>query len=609
MVVPIVGPAAYGSPTENILLILLDDFGVDKLGVYGEANACSGTQAQCFVDEDCPAGQTCESDYPLTPNIDQIAAGGILFRNVWSAPVCTPTRATVLTGRYGFRTGVLNIGDDLPDQELTLPEVLSDPVLGSGYVHAAIGKWHLGGGASGPNNDGFSHFAGSLGGGLGDYFNWSRTVDGQTDPCYPGSAACPVDAYGPTVNVSDAIAWIENQTAPWFLYLSLNSPHSPFHIPPHHLVSPGTLARLPQQGGGPAPEGTECAGASRAVCYLAMLEAADAEIDRLLQSLTEPTTIILLGDNGTPRMVVQAPFVSTRAKGSIYEGGINVPMIIQHWSGISAGTESGALAHTADLFATVLELAGASLPTDRAVDGVSLMPLIENPSLTARDTVYSERDSPSAMRDPRLKLIRNPDFDELYDLEGNAPGVAPDPFEEIDLLAGTCSLTSSQVCHADSDCSGAEVCDLPPLTPAQQAAYDSLLFGFDFLQASCDPLACSGPITCATGLTNLRATLPSPGTVRLDWHEPPDATSYDVIRGDVATLLATGGDYSAATDTCLANDLGQSSVTDTAPPSSGQVFWYLTRATASPCNGTYGNGTNAIGMRDYLIGATATACQ
>jgi hypothetical protein len=288
-----------------------------------------------------------------------------------------------------------------------------------------------------------------LGSGIGDYFNWDRTVDGQTSACFEGSAACPTVAYVTTVQVNSAIDWIDSQTGPWFAWFSFNAPHRPFHIPPHELVSPATLARLPTDGiGQTLPPGTECSGADRRPCYLAMVEAADAELARLLDLVPADTTIILLGDNGTPSATTELPFISDRAKGSVYEGGVNVPMIIRDPDGTSQGSESAALIHIVDLFATVIELAGGTVPADRPLDSLSLVPLIADPGLPLRTTNYAENDGGQAMRDDRFKLIRGQSSEELYDLEGAPPAVPGDPFEQDDLLQGT--LTSEQQAALDN---------------------------------------------------------------------------------------------------------------------------------------------------------------
>ena len=210
--------AAVSAPTSaqqhNLLLIVADDLGVDYVGAYGE-----GTNP------------------PPTPNIDGLASSGVLFRNAWANPSCSPTRANVLTGRYPFRTLVgrwighwanpQNIGL-LHPTEWTIPEVLD--AADSGYAHAMVGKWHLHDATWDPDVPrtigGFSHFAGSLEGQIGSYTNWNRVVNG---------VSASTTAYCTTQNTDDALNWIQAQTGPWLCVLTYQAPHIPYHAPPAHL--------------------------------------------------------------------------------------------------------------------------------------------------------------------------------------------------------------------------------------------------------------------------------------------------------------------------------------------------------------------------------------
>ena len=139
---------------------------------------------------------------------------------------------------------------------------------------------------------------------------------------------------------------------------------------------------------------------------------------RRLDRLNEPMHVILLGDNGTPRQTTESPFNPDHAKGTVYEGGVNVPMIVRTATGQSANTESTALVHTTDLFDTVLEWVGANGPTDRAIDSRSLVPLFADPSLAWNETVYTDNEEAQTVRGKRFKLIRGPAYDELYDPGG-----------------------------------------------------------------------------------------------------------------------------------------------------------------------------------------------
>lgn len=393
-----------------MVILVADDFGVDFLSGYGEG-----------------------ASPPCTPSIDALAAGGLLFRNAWANPVCVPTRAATLTGRYGFRTGIGNVGQGgvLPLSETILPEALT------GYASSAIGKWHLGGqqGLMHPNNSGFGHYAGSLGGGVPDYFNWMKVVDGQSSMS---------TTYATTDTTNEALAAVTSMPEPWFAWVSFNAPHSPWHVPPSTLCN---APSCPNTWCGALPPNP-----SNRDMGKAMVEAMDAEIGRFVNvlDLVAPNTIVIfMGDNGTPSQLSEAPFPGNHAKGTLYEGGVNVPLIVRG-PGVTQG-ECAALVSCVDLFATIGDLAGVPAATE---DSVSMVPYFRNPSLSLRSTVYTETFSPNggtlpftehrrAIRDARYKLIRTINqADEFYDLE-------LDPFESNDLLPG--------------------------LTRSEQAAYDALV--------------------------------------------------------------------------------------------------------------------------------------
>lgn len=395
----------------NIVFILADDLGVDMVGAYGKSPSA-----------------------PCTPSIDALADRGLMFRNAWANPLCSPTRAELMTGRYGFRTGigtvVTNDTQGLSLDEITLPEILP------GYDTTCVGKWHLSGSFpdTHPNESGFRHFAGFLPGAVQSYFNWGKVVDGVSAVSFTYT----------TIDITnEAIAAIHGMQEPWFLYVAYNAPHSPFHVPPSALC-PGvgcTCTNLPTFRNFPLK--------ARAAA-----EAMDTEIGRFLAALDtiDPDAyVIFAGDNGTAPDVCQPPYVPSHAKGTVYEGGLNVPLIVRGPDVVHA--ESQALVQMVDVFATVAELARApSFATSGASDSVSFVPYFHDPSLALRSTMYAEFFTPNgashytqyrrAVRDARYKLVRVMGApDELYDL-------ALDPFERTNLLPNT--------------------------TVAQQSAYESL---------------------------------------------------------------------------------------------------------------------------------------
>ena len=420
----------------NVLLIVLDDVGQDALALYQPG-----------------------PDMPATPTLDALAARGILFHNVWANPVCSPTRATILTGRYGFRTGVGDViprrpgaQPPLPLTELTLPEAL-DLVPDSPVQHAAFGKWHLSNGSNGgdvgPTLAGFGHYAGTLFNVPSSHFDWPRVVNGQRGQCVTGGQVpvCAAQSYAPTVHVTDTLDWIQRQQGrPWFVLLAFTAAHAPWQAPPAALHA--------QQL--PVVAAQRCPRACPRPCYLAMIEALDTEIGRLFtglgpQTLAE-TTILVVGDNGTPHAVGGAPQGRKRTKGTLYEGGIRVPLIIAGPGVHQPGRHSQALVNTTDLFATVVELATGQpvttvVPPTLPLDSTSLLPLVQGTTRAVRTFAYAERfqapvdpEDGQAIRTRRFKLLRfaADGREEFYDLR-------QDPGEQDNLLLHT--LTPRQQMH------------------------------------------------------------------------------------------------------------------------------------------------------------------
>jgi arylsulfatase A-like enzyme len=391
-------------PGGNVLLVLLDDVGIDKVAAYGE-----------------------HPTPPPTPTLDALAAQGVRFTQAFSYPTCSAARAALLTGRYGRRNG---IGDtvriestyELPLQELLLGEILLDSPLN--YTSAAIGKWHLSGletpsAQHHPNLQGFDWFSGTLGniteathqdGQAIGYDHWEHTLNGvQTFE----------DGYLTTRQIDDALARIQAMPEPWFVYLSLSAPHSPLHEPPAHLhTSEGPFDT------------------TKVTYFDAMLEAADTELGRLLDSMDsatrDRTTVMVMGDNGTPSHSVLPPWDPERSKATMYDGGIRVPLIVHGPHVAARGSRCDALVHAVDLAPTVADIAGVPNPA-KPMDGVSLLGCLSDPDgCTTRPVLYAERFMPNgpppyrevdarAVRDDTHKLVRFRDGSEqLYALKPGA---------------------------------------------------------------------------------------------------------------------------------------------------------------------------------------------
>ncbi len=396
---PVEDTAALPIPP-NILVVIADDLGI-------EASACY-------------EGAISSSRAPQ-PIIAALCARGLVFDDVWSYPMCSPTRATILTGRYGWRTGIgqaiSTAHEPLQMEEVILPEVLG----AAGYQTASVGKWHVGynpeEGLARPNEMGWQHFSGLLDGVLDDYYSWYKVTDGTMSL---------VDNYATSENVDDALAWLEGREAPWLLWVGFNAPHTPLHAPPEDLQSytlPGDDIKSRQLD-----------------YYQGMIEAMDTELGRLLDGIGEEalknTVVIYLGDNGTVSGLNQGVYLESHGKSSLFQGGVHVPMVIAG-PGVVAGERVAEMVHLTDLFATIIELAGATLPSDVDLDSVSMLPYLSAPDAPPQRTRMltelfgpdqSDEASGRALRDDRYKLIRFfTGAEVLYDLHD-------DPLELNNLL-------------------------------------------------------------------------------------------------------------------------------------------------------------------------------
>ena len=333
----------------NVLLIIVDDIGLDAT-----------------------IGYNIGSQKPNMPNLQNLISSGVKFNNVWSNPVCSPTRSTILTGKYGYRTSVLDAGDELSTSETSLHNYLT---TNTNYSSALVGKWHLSGTPADhnhPNNIGVDNYSGMIGGGVQNYSNWIFSENGNTSN---------TTQYSTTKLTNEAIDWINNQDSEWFMWLAYNAPHTPFHLPPSDLHAQGQL-----------PGDQASIDSNPLPYYLAMIEAVDSEMGRLFNSISDEelanTTIIFIGDNGTPSQVVQQ-YNSNRAKGSLYKGGINVPMIISGNQVNRFGQDENALINTTDLFTTITELCGIN--NEAVHDSKSFISLLTSSfNGNSRDYIYSE---------------------------------------------------------------------------------------------------------------------------------------------------------------------------------------------------------------------------
>lgn len=378
----------------NILLVIADDMGKDATPNYTEGTI-----------------------KPAMPTLQSLMNTGVTFDNLWSYPVCTPTRASILTGKYGIKTNVLEVGDVISTSETSVQSYI-DSNTGNVYSTAIVGKWHLSQNANDPIIMGVDYYAGLLNGGVQSYTNWNLTENGQTNNS---------TEYTTTKFTDLAIDWVGNQTQPWFLWLAYNAPHTPFHLAPTDLHSQGSL-----------PTDQASIDANPMPYYMSAVEAMDSELGRLLNSLSAEvrnnTIIIFIGDNGTPNQVVQTPYSAMRAKGSIYQGGVNVPMIVSGYGVNRVGARESALVHTTDLFATIARIAGVSV--QEIYNSTSFYDLLSDNDGSERTYVYTERSSNGlsyAIRNVNYKLIVSDNgTEQLY-------RISTDPYEGTNLIGTTLS--------------------------------------------------------------------------------------------------------------------------------------------------------------------------
>jgi arylsulfatase A-like enzyme len=385
------GMSNTGSP--NILFIIADDLGKDAIYGFSEGTI-----------------------KPNTPNIDIIRNNGISFSNFWANPTCTPTRASIITGKYGYRTGVKSVSDELSISEITLQEYISTQTNDE-YALAIVGKWHLSGNNSiiNPETFGIDYYAGLIRGAVNDYYQWPLSENGTTSQNTEYITEAFTDL---------SIDWINQQSKPWFMWLAYTAPHTPFHAPPSNMHSQGNLPTY-NNGLDPIPY------------YMAAIEAMDFQIGRLLDEIPEDernnTIIIFIGDNGTPNQVAQSPYSSSKVKSTLYQGGVNVPMFISGNSVSRTGIDNNLITST-DLFATIAEIAGSS--TNEINDSKSFKSLLAQ-STNIRDYQYSEladdTDDEWTISNGTYKLIVNSvGMEELYNLVN-------DPYENNNFLNGTLS--------------------------------------------------------------------------------------------------------------------------------------------------------------------------
>lgn len=392
----------------NVLVILTDDQGYHDVSYYGTSDL-------------------------RTPNIDSLCRAGIRFDNFYAnSPVCSPSRASLLSGRYPERVGVPGLVRSTPDQNFGYlkPDVLLLPKLlkAANYNTAIIGKWNLGlESPNMPNEKGFDFFHGFLDDMMEDYWthlrngrNFMRENEKEINP--KGHAT---DIF--TQWTIDYIAKQKKSSNPFFLYLAYNAPHFP--------VQPTEewLAKVKKR----EPEISE-----RRTKLVALIEHLDDGIGKVIRALKENglyenTLIVFLSDNGGHLEDGSNNGNYRDGKESVYEGGIRIPAFFVWPHQIKPGSRTAQTALTMDIFPTIAEITGVEV--NHIIDGVSLLPVLKDPhaKLADRPLFFTRREGNlrfagqtiQAVISGNWKLLQNSPF-ERYELYN----IYQDPLEQRNLI-------------------------------------------------------------------------------------------------------------------------------------------------------------------------------
>lgn len=365
----------------NVVFILVDDMG------YGDFSAFNGGLSS-------------------TPTLDRLMQESVCFTQHYTgSPVCNPSRACLMTGRYPHRTGSIDTLEWRGLERLALREkTLADILKRGGYATGLVGKWHLGAydGRYHPCNRGFDE-AVCFRGGMHDYYDWR--VEFGTDTVRRGDGTYLTDLW-----TSEACGFIRrHQNEPFFLHVTYNAPHTPLQVPEQE-------AELFL--------GKEGLNSGVARLY-GMIHRMDNGVAQILGTLDElglrdNTIVVFCSDNG-PQFGGQGEDCTTRfncewngAKGSVYEGGIRVPLLLRWPDGLPGGRQCEHLAHMSDWLPTLLALTGVALPEDNLpLDGRNLLPVLRGESLQdyPRQCWQWNRYTPlvecnAAIREGEWKLVR-----------------------------------------------------------------------------------------------------------------------------------------------------------------------------------------------------------
>ena len=395
----------------NVIIIMTDDQGFGDLGINKNPNI-------------------------ITPNIDQFASESIQFDNFFVSPVCAPTRASLMTGRYSLRTGVrdtYNGGAIMSNTETTIAEILKE----ADYSTGIFGKWHLGDNYPfRPSEQGFDesiiHLAGGIGQ-VGDFTNYYKGNTSYFDPIlWKNNKKNQYDGYCSDIFAENAVKFIEkNKNKPFFCYLSFNAPHTPLQVPKKYYNMYKDLD--PEVGFMDESLASKMSEKDKedARRIYGMVTNIDDNIGKVLNKLTElgieeETIIIFMTDNGPQQFRYNSNMKGL--KGTVYNGGTRVPFYIKYAEKFKNSKVISRMSAHIDILPTILELCNLKIPSDRKIDGQSLVPLINSKPFNDRHLFsywtrrFPEKYINMSIQNDNYKLVGNNDYNgkikdfELYDL-------------------------------------------------------------------------------------------------------------------------------------------------------------------------------------------------
>ncbi len=425
----------------NVILIITDDQGYGDLGITGNPHI-------------------------QTPVIDKFARESIRFNDFYVSPVCAPTRASLMTGRYSLRTGVrdtYNGGATMAASEITIAEMLKT----AGYKTGNFGKWHLGDNfPSRPNDQGFDesliHLSGGMGQ-VGDFTTWFQADSSYFNPVlWHNGTMEKYEGYCTDIFAAQAIRFIEeNHQSPFFCYLAFNAPHTPLQVPDKYYeryknIDPATGFENDNR---PFPKMTEKDKEDARKVY-AMVSCIDDNLGKLFNKLDElkiadNTLVIFMTDNGPQQFRYLAGMRGR--KGSVYRGGVRVPFFLRYPANFPGNKEIETTAAHIDILPTLAEICNVKPPSDRIIDGKSLAPLLNGKSVDWANRSlffywtrrYPELYNNISLQKGNYKLVGQTGYNaaindfELFDIK-------QDPYEQNNIVANRTNVATALKSELDS---------------------------------------------------------------------------------------------------------------------------------------------------------------